>query len=164
MNIEKLLKEAIQLRTDKRYTEAEAILSELHANYPDNALVNYQFAWLCDVQGKEKEAVPYYEIAIKNGLEGDDLQGALLGLGSTYRTLGDYEKSVKTLRQGMILFPDANEFRVFLAMALYNVGDSKEAVSSLLKLLIDVSEDRGIQRFKRPIALYAEDLDRTWLD
>ena len=164
MNIDNLLAEAIQFRTDKRYTEAEVILSELHANYPDNSLINYHFAWLFDVQGKEKEAVPYYEIAINNGLDTDDLRGALLGLGSTYRTLGDYDKSVATLKQGMTLFPEANEFKVFLAMALYNVGDSKEAVSSLLTLLVDVSDDSSIQRFKRPIVLYAEDLDRTWLD
>lgn len=164
MNIDKLLAEAIQFRIEEHYTEAEAILSELHANYPNNVLVNYHFAWLCDVQGKEKEAVPYYETAIKNGLDNIDLRGALLGLGSTYRTLGEYEKSVETLKQGMTLFPEANEFRVFLAMALYNIGDSKEAVSSLLKLLVDVSDDSSIQRFKRPIVLYAEDLDRTWLD
>ncbi|GAB5490437.1 MAG: tetratricopeptide repeat protein [Phototrophicaceae bacterium] len=162
MTIDKLLAEAIQLRQDKHYPEAEAIMAELHADYPNNARINYHFAWLCDVQGKEKEAVPYYETAIKNGLEGGDLRGALLGLGSTYRTLGEYEKSVARLKQGTTLFPEANEFKVFLAMALYNVGDSKEAVGSLLKLLLHVSEDSSIQRFKNPIALYAEDLDRTW--
>lgn len=160
----KLLDDAIQLRADGKYSQAEAIMQELHTSYPNDALINYHFAWLCDVQGKEKEAVPYYESAIENGLKGDDLQGALLGLGSTYRTLGMYEKSVTTLKRGAKLFPEAKEFEVFLAMALYNSGDSKEAVSSLLKLLLETTNDSGISRYERAIALYAEDLDRTWLD
>ncbi len=156
------LEEAIQLRIDRQYSQAEAIMKDLHNRYADDALINYHFAWLCDVQGKERDAVPYYETAIENGLSGDDLRGALLGLGSTYRTLGEYEKSIAILKHGARLFPDANEFRVFLAMALYNIGDSKEGLGILLNVLLETTNDSGILRFKKAIALYAEDLDKTW--
>jgi len=158
------LQTAIQHRKDKNYADAEKIMSELHLANPDDAEINYHFAWLCDVQGKEREAIPYYEAAIENGLSGDDLRGALLGLGSTYRTLGEYQKSVETLKHGQELFPQANEFPVFLSMALYNIGESKDAVSLLLKLLLKVTDNEDILRFKSAIDLYADDIDKVWLD
>ena len=164
METEDSLKQAIQLRKDGKYKEAESIMIRLHDDNPQDALINYHFAWLCDVQGKEKEAVPYYETAISGDLSGKDLRGALLGLGSTYRTLGEYEKSVATLKRGMATFPEAKEFPVFLSMALYNTGKSKESVSMLLKLLLEVTDDNDIQRFKKAIALYAEDLNKIWED
>lgn len=158
------IENAIQLRKDGKYEEAEVIMTQLCNDNPQDTLINYHFAWLCDVQGKEKEAVPYYETAIAGDLPREDLRGALLGLGSTYRTLGEYEKSVRILKRGISEFPDAKEFPVFLGMALYNTGDSKDAVSMLLNLLLEVTDNGDIQRFKNAIALYAEDLDKTWLD
>ena len=157
------LKEAIQLRTDGKYQDAETLFARLLADNPNDALINYHFAWLYDNQGKEQAAIPYYIAAIDNGLSGQDLRGALLGLGSTYRTLGEYQKSAQILQQGIDLFPNANEFAVFMAMTQYNLGESKPAVGILLNLLLKVTDDEDIRRFKRAIALYAEDLDRTWL-
>lgn len=156
------LQEAIKLKNNQQYQEAETLLTELYSKTPSDPQVNYHFAALYDRQGKETQAIPYYEAAITNGLSGSDLRGALLGLGSTYRTIGEYDKSVATLRKGQATFPDAKEFPVFLAMALYNVSDNHEAVTSLLKLLLEVTDDEGIQRFKRAIMLYAEDLERMW--
>ena len=158
-----MLKDAIQLRTIGKYQEAETLFSQLLADNPNDALINYHFAWLYDNQGKEHEAVPHYVAAIDNGLSGEELRGALIGLGSTYRTLGEYQKSAEILQQGIDLFPDAKEFPIFMAMTQYNLGESKSAVSTLLTMLLKVTDDEDIQRFKRAIALYAEDLDQTWL-
>jgi tetratricopeptide (TPR) repeat protein len=91
---------------------------------------------------------------------GEDLQGALLGLGSTYRTLGEYEKAESTLRLGLDKFPDAKEFIVFLAMTLYNLKQHHEAMSALLRLIADDVE--GVKPYQRAIRLYADDLDKTW--
>ncbi|WP_280512914.1 tetratricopeptide repeat protein [Carnobacterium inhibens] len=55
--------------------------------------MNYQCAWSYDLLGEEKKAVPFYEQSIKLGLVGEDLEGAYVGLGSTYRTLGGIQKS-----------------------------------------------------------------------
>ncbi|TCP68322.1 tetratricopeptide repeat protein [Baia soyae] len=58
-------------------------------------MLDYVSAWSHDVLCLESEAIPYYERAIELGLsKEDDLEGALLGLGSTYRVLGQYEKSI----------------------------------------------------------------------
>jgi tetratricopeptide (TPR) repeat protein len=156
------LQEAIRLRQAGDYPAAQVIFAELLAASPDDPLVNYHFAWWHDVQGLEAGAVPFYERAIANGLSGTDLRGALLGLGSTYRSLGQYEQARATLLKGVEQFPDAQEFPVFLAMAHYNLGEHHTAMTLLLRSLAETSADAGIQRFKQAILFYADDLDQVW--
>jgi tetratricopeptide (TPR) repeat protein len=156
------LTQAIALRQAGQFEDAQVLLDELYAIDPDNALINFHYAWLCDTQGKESEAVPYYERAIANGLTGEDLRGALLGLGSTYRALGQYEKAVETLRRGSVSFPDAREFPVFLAIALYNTGQYREAVETLLRQLLETTQSADILAYKNALAFYQDKLDETW--
>ncbi len=156
------LAQAIEYRQAQLFDEAHAILIDLYTAHPLNPQVNYQLAWLHDAQGKEREAVPFYVAAIQNGLMGDDLKGALLGLGSTYRCIGAYDKAIDTLRNGMKQFPDAGQFPVFLAMALYNVGQHAEAMALLLRTLAHTSMDAGIQRYQNAILFYHDKLDERW--
>jgi tetratricopeptide (TPR) repeat protein len=156
------LNQAITYRNSEQFDKAEKLFQELVAEYPDSAEIEYHFAWLCDKRGLEAAAVPHYERAIVLGLAGEDLRGALLGLGSTYRTLGQYPQAVATLQRGLEAFPDAKEFPTFLAMALYNTGEYKQATSLLLKTLVAASNDAGIERFSRAILFYADDLDQVW--
>ena len=86
------LAEAIALRKNNKPEEAMSLLTTLLQSYPNDPDVNYQMAWTCDFMGKESEAAPFYEKAIANGLV-EDRSGAILGLGSTYRCLGEYKKS-----------------------------------------------------------------------
>jgi hypothetical protein len=51
---------------------------------------------------------------------------------------------------------------VFRAMALYNVGDSKEACQVLLRVLSETTADERIRSYRNAIDIYAADLDRTW--
>src|SRR5678810_552124 len=110
---------AITLRETEKPEEACQLLLELHSEFPDDPHVNYQCAWIHDLLGLEREAIPFYQTAIQEGLNGDELKSALLGLGSTYRCLGEYQKSIETFQQALTLFPDSQEFKVFLAMAYY---------------------------------------------
>jgi tetratricopeptide (TPR) repeat protein len=159
------LEEAARHRRAGRYDEARQILNALEAQYPQSGTVQYHLAWLHDSMGEESGAVPYYEKAVKLGIPDEDLRGVLLGLGSTYRTLGRYQEAAETLRKGIETFPDAPEFPVFYAMALYNVGQGKEAVQLLLKTLVTLSGEAlaEVQGFEGAISIYAEDLDRTWI-
>jgi tetratricopeptide (TPR) repeat protein len=156
------LTRAIRLRKEGRAEEARAILLELVAEKPDDPQVQYQCAWIHDSLGREREAVPFYERAIAGGLSGRDLEGALVGLGSTYRSLGEYGRAVETLREGVARFPESRAMEVFLAMALYNVGEHREATESLLRILAETSADRGISAYKEAILFYAGRLDETW--
>lgn len=153
---------AIRAREEQRYTEAYEILASLHAENPADARVNYQMAWLHDAQGLERAAVPWYEAALAGDLPEVELRGALLGFGSTLRTLGEYERSAVVLRRGMDRFPQAGEFPAFLAMALYNCGEHAEAIALLLNELVRSSQDEGVARYRRAILFYQDKLDQTW--
>ncbi|WP_191566384.1 tetratricopeptide repeat protein [Metabacillus idriensis] len=156
------LKQAISLRENKQYDEAKRLLEKLNENQPHNPDILYQCAWIHDVMGLEKKAIGYYEEALTCGLEGVDRKGALLGLGSTYRVLGLYDKSAATLEKGMKEFPDEKSFEVFAAMALYNTGKYSKAMEILLKLVAATSCDEGILGYKRAIEYYADKLDMVW--
>ena len=134
---------------------ALALLRQLDAKHPNVAEINYQLAWTCDVLGREAEALPFYEKAIALGLPVNELAGALLGLGSTLRNLGQYERSAEVLRSGQAQFPDNREFDVFLAMTLHHLGRHAEAMKLLLTTIADTSEDPGLTAYQRAIRFYA---------
>lgn len=158
---EEQLVRAIQLReVDKK--KSNQILSKLVKEYPNNAFVNYQCAWSFDVLGEESKAVPYYEEAIKQGLSGEDLEGAILGLGSTYRTLGEYEKSKNTFLKGIELFPNNRAIQVFYSITLYNLNENREAMKILIKILLDTTTDSEILSYKKTINFYSDKLDEIW--
>ena len=84
------LERAVYLRENGRAEEARELLLRLMAENPGDPQLNHQCAWVHDLLGREHEAVSFYERAIEEGLTGEDLEGAMLGLGSTYRALGEY--------------------------------------------------------------------------
>lgn len=160
--MKELLNKAIALREKGKLEEANSILVELAEQYPKDAILNYQCAWSFDVLGREKEAVPYYEKAIELGLPDEkDLQEAYLGLGSTYRTIGEYTKSKNILEEGLERFKH-NGLKVFLAMTLYNLGEYAEAMQYLLTVIAETSSDGNVEEFKKAIAFYSDKLDQVW--
>lgn len=162
------LAEAIQLRETGRAKQDQVILEkartlllDLAAAYPNNAEITFQTAVVHDNLGLEREAVPFYRQALALGLSGPDLERAYLGLGSTYRILGEYQQAEETLRRGVSEFPHNRALQVFLAMALYNTQRHKEAMEIVLTNLMETTSDEVLQYFKRPIVYYASHLDET---
>lgn len=153
---------AIDLRGNGNLRESNELLLTLVKKAPNDPYINYQCAWSFDVLGEESKAVSFYENAIKLGLAGEDLEGALLGLGSTYRTLGEYEKSKSTFSKGMELFPKNKAIQVFYSMTLYNLKEHNTAMELLLKCLVDTTTDNEILRYKKAITFYSNKLDEIW--
>lgn len=156
------LQAAVGLREAGELEQARLSLLELAGEFPDDAQVSYQTAWVHDALGLEREAVPYYERALALGLAGEERAGALLGLGSTLRTLGDYKVAATVLRTGVAEFPERRVFEIFLAMALYNLGRHADAMQRLLLALVDTSDDASIRAYQRAIRFYSDRLDETW--
>lgn len=135
------------------------MLVALAERHPDDAEIAYQTAWVHDSLGLEAEAVPYYERALAgDGLAVADRLGALTGLGSTLRVLGRVAESRALFDRALQEFPGAAGLRVFRAMALYNAGEAREAVSELLKLLVEAGHVGG---YEPAVAYYADNLDET---
>ncbi|WP_164670581.1 tetratricopeptide repeat protein [Virgibacillus doumboii] len=160
--MEKELHGAIDLRKNGNYEESNKLLKKLTNDFPENASVNYQCAWSFDLLGEEAKAAPFYEKAIDLGLPSEEMEGAILGLGSTYRTLGEYEKSKSTLRKGIKLFPENRAIQVFYSMTLYNLNENSRAMELILKCLTDTTTDSKILGYKKAIDFYSDKLDQVW--
>ncbi len=143
---------------------AERMLSGLLEEQPRDARANYLMASLCDQRGQERRAVSFYQhaLAAPEELLEEDLASAYLGLGSTYRVLGEYEASRRALRKGLERFPADRALSTFLALTLYNLGEHREATSTLLENLVETTGDPGIQLYSRALAFYADRLDETF--
>lgn len=162
MDLINTLMDADKLRAKDRHEEARKLLVQLASEFPTNPVVQYKTACVYDFLGLERDAIPYYQAAIENDLPRADLRAAYLGLGSTYRTLGQYSESKNILLKGLSHFPEANEMKIFLAMTLYNLGENHEAVSSLLKAIVDTTSDEEVKNYERAIRFYADDLNKKW--
>ncbi|MFP7298672.1 tetratricopeptide repeat protein [Neobacillus niacini] len=155
---------AIELRHEGKQKESNELLLKVVKEFPKDAYANYHCAWSFDLLGKEAEAIPYYEKAIDLGLAGKDLEGAILGLGSSCRALGQYEKAKAVFLKGITLFPNNRALKVFYSMALYNTGEHQGAMEILLTCLIETTSDENILHYKRAISFYSDKLDQTWND
>ena len=139
----------------KDYALAQTLADDWLSREPNLAAAHYFAAWSRDAQGLEADALIHYEKALKLGLSGEDLRGALLGAGSTYRNRGQLARSEETLRRGIQTYGEVSEFSAFLALALYSGGRCREAISILLKLLADTASDTHIRRYERALRYYA---------
>jgi tetratricopeptide (TPR) repeat protein len=144
--------------------KAERVLLGLLEEHPEDTRSNYLMASLCEQRGQERRAVPFYRRALVQfeGLYEEELASAYLGLGSTYRVLGEYEASLETLQEGIEHFPGDRTLSTFLALTLYNLGEHRDATSILLKNLIETTGDPDIRNYGRAITFYADHLDEKF--
>lgn len=126
-------------------------LQDLDLRHPNVGEIAYQLAWTCDTLGRTEQAIAFYEKAVALGLPPNELSNALIGLGSTLRTLGQLDRSAEVLRSGILQFPDNREFDVFLALTLHAQGKHAEALALALETLIDTTEDPGLTAYGRAI-------------
>ncbi|HEY8531993.1 MAG TPA: tetratricopeptide repeat protein [Limnochorda sp.] len=152
------LQDALLLRSQGHLEEALEVLRALRAGAPDDPVLALHTAMTHDSLGHESEAIPLYEEALAKGLAGEERRAALLGLGSSYRCVGQLEASERVLRQAMGEFPEAAEFPAFLALTLYDQGRSGEAVQLLMATLLDTTEDPGLKRYEQALRAYASGL------
>ncbi|MER5274964.1 tetratricopeptide repeat protein [Streptomyces sp. NPDC002809] len=155
------LARAVRLR-ERKTPQAHEELVALAAHHPHDAAIAYQAAWSHDSLGLEAQAVPFYERALDGtGLSPQDRHGAFLGLGSTLRVLGRHAQAREVLRRGLGEFAQDAALQTFLAMTLYNLGESREAVRTLLLVSAATSEDPQVRAYRPAIEYYADRLDET---
>lgn len=137
---------------------ARPILVQLCQDNPDNATFHYRAACVHDGLGLEKEALPFYQEAFKlGGLSDEDLEGAYVGLGSTYRVLGYFGKSAEVLLEGSKKFPNSQCMKIFEAMTLHESGRHNLAVAMLLHCIADKPGDASVALYRRAIQQYASE-------
>src|SRR3954469_16492342 len=96
------------------------------------AIAEYETACEHDRNGREAEAIVNYRRALELGLAGDDRRGALLGLGSSLRNVGEHTESVSALEQAVEEFPEYLPLRAFLSLSQHSAGQTAQAVAGAL--------------------------------
>ena len=156
------INKGIELIEKGQTEEALNLFFKLLDREQNNAEILYQIAWCLDILERGKDAIPYYEKAIEIGMDDEKLKGALLGLGSTYRTIGEYQSSLKIFNQAVLQYPTNNEFKVFRTMTNYNLGNHEDAMRELLEVIADTSSDENVKAYKKAILFYSDKLNQVW--
>lgn len=159
---DKKLAEAMNLRQVGKLEESNRQFVDLIKHREPNAVLFYQAASSFDLLGRESEAIPYYEKAIRLGLEEKDLKEAYLGLGSSCRALGEYAKAQKVFEKALSVFEADNALKVFYAMTLFNLKQHEQAMELLLKVVAETSADENVHQYAKAITFYSDKLDQMW--
>jgi tetratricopeptide (TPR) repeat protein len=109
-----------------------------------------------DRAGREAEAIPLYEEALRLGLSGPDRRRALVGLGSSLRNVGRHDEAVEVLSGAVVECPGDAALRVFLALALRSAGEERDAFRALGSIVLAEADLGG---YEAAVAYYLDHLD-----
>ncbi|HEU5434859.1 MAG TPA: tetratricopeptide repeat protein [Telluria sp.] len=151
-----------ELRKSGQHEAAQALAAELAQLNPSDAELQYEAACVHDYLGLGAAAIPFYRAALRGPLAEELQRGAFVGLCSTYRARGDYAEALAVADEGLSRFPESSALKVFRAITLYNLNESKQAVAALLQVLAQTTADPETREYQHALLLYAQDLDRQW--
>jgi tetratricopeptide (TPR) repeat protein len=117
-----------------------------------------RLAFEADSAGREEQALVHYRRAFELGVPDEELVGASLGFGSTLRNVGSFDESVRVLSEAVERFPEHRALRVFLAYALWSAGRQADAMRSMVEALYVGEPAPELERYRRSIEGYADDL------
>lgn len=140
---------------DEETDEAEfvALIDKLAAELPPGSgVAAFERAGAYDSTGHPDRAVPLYRRALEQGLTGERRRRAVIQMASSLRNLGHPEQAVAMLRAELDAGSDGldDAVRAFLALALVDTGEEREAVSLALGALAP-----HLTRYQRSLAAYA---------
>lgn len=149
------LKKINGLRREGKSDQAFDAVQSAMAQFPNSPDLQYLAGSICDAYRTEAEAVPFYNRALELGLSGFDRRDALLGLASTYRSLGKYEESKRTFEMGIKDFPEYRPYQVFLALTEFNLKQADVSIRRLLEQLIETTSDQEIRCYEKALKFYS---------
>jgi len=145
---------------DAGHRDEDAVVAAIDALVAErpatDAIALFESAGARDFAGREAEAEPLYREALRAGLPEPQRAQAVIQLASTLRNLGRAAESVALLREEIAAHPDhrlSGAARAFLALALYDTGESTEAVREALHVAAS-----GLPQYGRAVASYADEL------
>jgi tetratricopeptide repeat protein len=122
---------------------------------PGNAIGLFERAAARDSTGHSDLAIPLYKAALDTGLVGVRRRRAIIQMASSLRNIGKPQDAVALLTAELEGENDAltGAVRAFLALALVDVGQEREAVAVALTALSEY-----LPRYNRSVARYAQEL------
>ncbi|HUS31527.1 MAG TPA: tetratricopeptide repeat protein [Kofleriaceae bacterium] len=107
-----------------------------------------------DREGREKEAVKFYDEAWRAGVPEPQRKRFLVGYASTLRNVGRAEEAVAILGEAVAAYPDYPALVAFLALALADAGHPKAALATMLGCALDVAKPAIFDGYERALSEY----------
>lgn len=111
-------------------------------------------AYRHDREGREREAIRFYDEAYRLGVPADQRRRFLVGYGSTLRNVKRFDDAVAVLAQAIADDPDYPAYAPFLALALLDTGHAKEALAAMLGCVLDVAPPGSLDGYERALGEY----------
>jgi tetratricopeptide (TPR) repeat protein len=115
-------------------------------------------AYRHDLDGRERDAIGYYDRAYQLGVPEAERKRFLVGYGSTLRNVKRLDDAIGVLGQAVADYPDYPAFAAFLALALLDAGHPREAMAAMLGCAIDVARPGVFDGYERALAEYHQAL------
>lgn len=131
----------------------QALIADLTDELPEgSAIGDFERAASFDSTGYPDKAVPLYRQALQTGLNGERRRRAVIQLASSLRNLGHPGEAVALLEPELERSSDHldDAVRAFLALALADIGRSRQGLSLALEALAP-----HLPRYQRSLGNYA---------
>jgi tetratricopeptide (TPR) repeat protein len=144
------------LKSRGRWDEARLRLEAWLEVDPENPRLLYEMALVLDNQGREDEAITYYQQALAGDLDQVHRVDAELGLGSSLRVVGRVYESFQVLQEAIVRHPDHLALKVFFAFTLERMGNYGDAVTQLLDVILKSGRSDSLDVYRSAMR-YARD-------
>lgn len=111
-------------------------------------------AYRHDREGREREAIRYYDEAWRMGVPEAMRRKFLVGYGSTLRNVHRADDAVGILAQAIADDPIYPAYAPFLALALLDAGHPKAALATMLGCALDVATLGAFDGYERALGEY----------
>ncbi|PSR23610.1 MAG: chloramphenicol acetyltransferase [Sulfobacillus acidophilus] len=144
------------LKSRGRWDEARLRLEVWLNADPENPRLLYEMALVLDNQGREEEAIAYYQQALAGDLDQMHRVDAMLGLGSSLRAVGRVHESYQVLADATSQYPNHLALKVFFAFTLERMGNHGDALTELLDVILESGRSDSLDLYRAAIQ-YARD-------
>jgi len=144
-----------------RYRDKPEIMLKMfqdaYNDFSGNAAYLFEYANVLDFLGKETEAIPLYQKAIKLGLTGKMKIQAEIQLGSSLSVKGEHESAIAILGRVYKETVDATSLE-FLCIALFRSGQTNKALKQALNFIL--SGNQGLlPEYSRALSQYVNEIN-----
>ncbi|MCA0970262.1 tetratricopeptide repeat protein [Halobacillus litoralis] len=151
------MKDFLSMKKDGLYEDAIKVLRE-RLQTEETGELYHHFAQCHDALGYEKEAVTYYEKALKLGLPDEVKKDTYVCLGSSCQVLEQVEMALQILDQGLSEFPDYPPLHLFRSLVLFSCNQEGAALQEVLYTYLNTTSDRDVTKYRRALQHYAAQL------
>lgn len=131
-----------------RREEAVKYFEELRARHISSARIWLHSAFVLDSVGKEADAIPVYETALKLGLRGRDARDAHVCLASSLRKVGRSREGLSRLGAVVGRFRQDVVMELFYALLASDNDRLHDAVHVLSRALLRESSEKDLGKYR----------------